>query len=201
LSASTGPSRSRIDECCDAPVRHSRGAGAQTDDCGSVVDVVVDVDEVVVVVADVDVEVVVTLLVDELALVVVALLLVELEVDDDVDVVPPSEVDDVVLVLDDDDDDVVDVDDVLELDVEVLLVDEDVVVVVAPGGRHAPVRTSSRHSLIVPPSSDASSETVSVHVPFGSSPTKAASGSSGTSGVAAPIGAQAWSVTSRAFDA
>jgi hypothetical protein len=84
--------------------------------------------------------------------------------------------------------------DTVVVDVVVLLV------VVVGGGRHAPVRTSRRHWLSVPPSASASSEMVIVQMPFGSSPTNAASASSGTSGVPAPLGDQARSVGRPEFD-
>ena len=56
--------------------------------------------------------------------------------------------------------------------------------------------TSSRQLRRVPPSKAVSSLIVSVHVPFGFSPAKAASASSGTSGVATVLLAYGWSVMS-----
>jgi hypothetical protein len=167
---------------------------------------VLDVEDVVVVVdADVvDVLVVVVLVVDVLD---VEVLDVEVL---DVDVVAGAELD----VLDDDVaggvevlvEELLEVE-VLELvldDVDVVLLDvelvELLVVVVVVVGRHAPVFTSRRHWLNVPPSASASSEIVSVQTPFGFSPTNAASGSSGTSGVAGPLAPQLRSVTRPLFD-
>jgi hypothetical protein len=73
------------------------------------------------------------------------------------------------------------------VDVDEMVVDGADVVVVLDPVRHAPVVTSSRHWSSDPPSPAASSETVSVHVPFGSSPVKAANDSSGTSVGAVPL--------------
>jgi hypothetical protein len=150
-----------------------------------------EVDELVVV----DVELVVLLDVELDVLLVVGgivLLVVDVEAGAvELDVLAGADVVLVLLELLEVDDEVL-VELVLLLDVE----DVELVVVVVVVARHAPVRTSSRHWLNVPPSASKSSEMVSVQTPFGSSPTNAASGSSGTSGVAGPLGPQALSVTS-----
>jgi hypothetical protein len=85
------------------------------------------------------------------------------------------------------------------LDVELDVLELVVVLVLVVVARHAPVFTSSRHWLSVPPSASASSEMVSVQTPFGFSPTNAASASSGTRFGAGPLGPQLRSVGSPPF--
>jgi hypothetical protein len=101
-------------------------------------------------------------------------------------------------------DEVEDVDDEVDVEEVVLVVGNEVEVevvveVVVVVGKHAPVFTSSRHWLSVPPSRSNVSAMVSVQTPFGFSPTNAASGSSGTSGVTGPLGDHVRSVTSPLF--